>query len=203
MYPPSLPVPPSIRRSEPELSVVENTQVLLSCAAAGVPQPILSWEKEGTALTDTAGGFAILSSGELVLENAQVSESCHCAINNDKLTFKLTEINVFLTLTLFSFGSQPEDAGSYTCVASNSVGQDSQTIDLSVHTHPAFTEILGDASLNKGERLLLACGATGIPQPQITWAFNNNIIPGEKNNIHSFIIKCSFISKPVPFQNLY
>lgn len=73
---------------------------------------------------------------------------------------------------------QPDDAGSYTCVATNSVGQDSQTTTLSVHTHPIFTELLGDVALNKGERLLLACGVSGIPPPKITWAFNNNILPG-------------------------
>lgn len=83
---------------------------------------------------------------------------------------------------MLSFCTQPEDAGSYTCVASNTVGQDSQTVDVSVHTHPVLTEILGDMSLNKGERLLLACGATGIPPPKITWVFNNNIIPGEEKN---------------------
>lgn len=49
--------------------------MLLSCAVEGVPQPILSWEKEGIALTDTAGAYTILSSGELVLEHAQVGES--------------------------------------------------------------------------------------------------------------------------------
>uniref|UniRef100_A0A671W9G0 Hemicentin 1 n=1 Tax=Sparus aurata TaxID=8175 RepID=A0A671W9G0_SPAAU len=73
---------------------------------------------------------------------------------------------------------QPDDAGSYTCIATNSVGQDSRTVTLSVHTHPVFTELLGDVALNKGERLLLACGVSGIPPPKITWAFNNNIIPG-------------------------
>ncbi|XP_074524022.1 hemicentin-1 [Halichoeres trimaculatus] len=72
---------------------------------------------------------------------------------------------------------QPEDAGIYTCVATNAVGQDSQTVTLSVHTHPVFTELLGDVALNKGERLLLTCGVSGIPPPRITWAFNNNIIP--------------------------
>lgn len=77
---------------------------------------------------------------------------------------------------------QPEDSGSYTCIATNSVGQDSQTVTLSVHTHPEFTELLGDVSLNKGERLLLACGATGIPPPKITWTFNNNIIPGKASD---------------------
>uniref|UniRef100_UPI0037E9B6AB hemicentin-1 n=1 Tax=Semicossyphus pulcher TaxID=241346 RepID=UPI0037E9B6AB len=73
--------------------------------------------------------------------------------------------------------AQPDDAGSYTCVATNAVGQDSHTVTLSVQTHPVFTELLGDVALNKGERLLLACGVTGIPPPRITWAFNNNIIP--------------------------
>ncbi|TSL47575.1 Hemicentin-1 [Bagarius yarrelli] len=148
-------IPPTIRRSDPELWVVEDTRALLSCAAEGVPRPILSWEKEGIALTNTTGAYIILSSGELILENAL-----------------------------------PEDAGSYTCVATNSVGQDSQTIDLSVYTHPAFTEILQDIALNKGERLLLACGATGIPSPKITWAFNNNIIPAHYShaNGHSELV---------------
>lgn len=73
---------------------------------------------------------------------------------------------------------QPEDAGSYACVATNAVGQDSHTVTLTVHTHPIFTELLGDVALNKGERLLLACGVSGIPPPRITWAFNNNIVPG-------------------------
>lgn len=73
---------------------------------------------------------------------------------------------------------QPDDVGSYTCVATNAVGRDSRTTTLSVHTHPAFTELLVDVTLNKGERLLLACGVNGVPPPKITWAFNNNIIPG-------------------------
>ena len=50
---------------------------------------------------------------------------------------------------------------------------------LQVHTHPAFSQLLEDVALNKGERLLLACAATGTPPPTITWAFNNNIIPGK------------------------
>lgn len=58
---------------------------------------------------------------------------------------------------------QPDDSGSYTCIATNDLGQDSKTVTLSVHTHPAFTELLGDVSLNKGERLLLSCSVTGIP----------------------------------------
>ncbi|XP_051803642.1 hemicentin-1 [Acanthochromis polyacanthus] len=135
-------IPPSIREGEQEVAVVENSQTQLLCVADGIPQPTLSWEKDGSPLSEGAGEYTILPSGELVIDI-----------------------------------TQPEDAGSYTCVATNSVGQDSWTVTLSVHTHPIFTELLGDVALNKGERLLLACGVSGVPLPRITWAFNNNIIP--------------------------
>ncbi|XP_033937393.1 hemicentin-1 [Pseudochaenichthys georgianus] len=135
-------IPPSIRDGELEVAVVENSQAQLVCVVEGVPQPSLTWEKDGNPLSESTGEYTILPSGELVIDVAQ-----------------------------------PDDAGSYTCVATNSVGQDSQTTTLSVHNHPIFTELLGDVALNKGERLLLACGVSGIPPPKITWAFNNNILP--------------------------
>ncbi|XP_016146102.1 hemicentin-1-like [Sinocyclocheilus grahami] len=147
-------IPPSIRGGESEVSVVENTQALLTCVADGVPQPIITWEKDDIALTKSTGEYTILPTGELLIDSAQ-----------------------------------PEDSGSYTCVGTNSVGQDSHTIGLSVHTHPAFTELLGDVALNKGERLLLTCGVAGIPPPKITWAFNNNIIPAHANGHSELVIE--------------
>ncbi|XP_071342317.1 hemicentin-1 isoform X2 [Trachinotus anak] len=81
--------------------------------------------------------------------------------------------------------AQPDDAGSYTCVATNAVGQDSRTVTLLVHTHPVFTELLADVALNKGERLLLVCGVSGIPSPRITWALNNNVIPVHYDHMNS------------------
>lgn len=93
MHPPSFPVPPTIRRTEQELWVVENTRVLLSCAAEGVPQPVLSWEKEGIAVTET-GVYTILSSGELELESAQVKKSRH---RPEHVKFTRTDRSVILT----------------------------------------------------------------------------------------------------------
>lgn len=52
--------------------VVENSHVQLVCLAEGVPQPKLSWEKDGSPVSESAGEYTILPSGELVIDSAQV-----------------------------------------------------------------------------------------------------------------------------------
>ncbi|CAM9592142.1 unnamed protein product [Lampetra fluviatilis] len=135
-------VPPSVREGAAQLTVLEHGRLELTCAVDGLPEPTVSWEREGRALHDTPGKYALLQGGTLALEKAT-----------------------------------PADAGDYTCVAVNAVGRDSRATLVSVHVPPAFTELPGDVSLNKGERLVLGCTATGIPTPSITWSFNNNILP--------------------------
>lgn len=53
--------------------MVENSQVQLVCVVEGVPQPSLSWEKDGKPLTESIGEPTILPSGELIIDSAQVS----------------------------------------------------------------------------------------------------------------------------------
>lgn len=67
-------VPPFIHHGELELAVVENSQAQLVCLTEGVPQPTLSWEKDGKPLTESTGEYTILPSGELVIDMAQVSK---------------------------------------------------------------------------------------------------------------------------------
>uniref|UniRef100_A0A3P8SM44 Ig-like domain-containing protein n=1 Tax=Amphiprion percula TaxID=161767 RepID=A0A3P8SM44_AMPPE len=57
-----------------EVAVVENSQAQLVCIADGVPQPTLSWEKDGSPLSEGAGEFTILPSGELVIDITQVKK---------------------------------------------------------------------------------------------------------------------------------
>lgn len=72
---PTFAVPPSIRNGEHEVAVVENSQAQLVCVAEGVPQPSLTWERDGIPLFESTGEYTILPSGELVVDIAQVRES--------------------------------------------------------------------------------------------------------------------------------
>lgn len=70
-------VPPSIRGGEQEVTVVENSQAQLVCVAEGVPQPSLSWEKDGNPISESTGEYTILPSGELAIGIAQVNKETH------------------------------------------------------------------------------------------------------------------------------
>lgn len=66
--------------------MVENSQAQLVCVAEGVPQPSLSWEKDGNPLTEGTGEYTILPSGELVIDIAQVGETKGRHWDNNLLT---------------------------------------------------------------------------------------------------------------------
>ncbi|KAH0618306.1 hypothetical protein JD844_017377 [Phrynosoma platyrhinos] len=137
-------VPPKIRSAKDHYSVVENSQVLLSCVADGIPTPSMKWKKDGILLMSTMRKHISGTHGDLFVDDVV-----------------------------------PEDTGIYTCIASNVAGEDTHSINLTVHVLPTFTELPGDVALKKGERLQLMCQAAGVPVPKITWTFNNNIIPGK------------------------
>lgn len=65
------PVPPVIAAGPLELVVLEGLEALLPCAARGVPEPRVSWSREGALLR--AGRATVLPSGELLLRDVQVS----------------------------------------------------------------------------------------------------------------------------------
>jgi len=66
----------------------------------------------------------------------------------------------------------------FTCVASNAAGSARQDIRLSVNMRPAFKELPGDVTLNKGLSLALSCHAQGTPSPVISWTVNSSPYTG-------------------------
>ncbi|XP_071783895.2 hemicentin-1 [Centroberyx gerrardi] len=74
--------------------------------------------------------------------------------------------------------AEPGNGGVFTCVATNAAGSVRQDIRLSINMRPAFKELPGDVTLNKGQSLALSCHAQGTPTPVISWTANNSPYPG-------------------------
>ncbi|KAM7033975.1 hemicentin-2 [Acridotheres tristis] len=66
-------VPPIIAAGPLELVVLEGLEVLLPCAASGVPEPRVSWSREGALVR--GGKAKVLPSGELLLRDVQEGDA--------------------------------------------------------------------------------------------------------------------------------
>ncbi|XP_036128071.1 hemicentin-1 [Molossus molossus] len=140
-------VPPTIKSSGlSERAVVKYKPITLQCIANGIPNPSLTWLKDGQPVNTAQGNLKIQSSGR-VLQVARVLM---------------------------------EDAGRYTCVATNAAGEAQQHLQLHVHEPPS----LEDAGRMLNETVVvnspvqLECKAAGTPLPVITWYKDNRPLSG-------------------------
>ncbi|XP_004688211.1 PREDICTED: hemicentin-1 [Condylura cristata] len=140
-------VPPTVKSSGPsERAVVKYKPITLQCIANGIPNPSITWLKDGQPVNTAQGNFKIQSSGRVL----QIAKA-------------LTE-----------------DAGRYTCVATNAAGEAQQEIQLHVHEPPS----LDDAGKMLNETVVvnnpvqLECKAEGNPLPAITWYKDNRPLSG-------------------------
>ncbi|KAM9325336.1 hemicentin-2 [Gastrophryne carolinensis] len=72
------------------------------------------------------------------------------------------------TLTLKEV--EAEDAGEYTCVATNDAGTSSDVIQVEVGIPPQFVDFPLDAEVDVGESVKLLCSAEGSPVPTVSWS---------------------------------
>ncbi|XP_059684707.1 hemicentin-2 [Gavia stellata] len=68
-------VPPVIAAGPAELAVLEGLDVLLPCAAHGIPEPRVSWSREGAPVRGGGGKATVLPSGELLLRDIQEGDA--------------------------------------------------------------------------------------------------------------------------------
>ncbi|XP_054877662.1 myopalladin isoform X2 [Poeciliopsis prolifica] len=80
------------------------------------------------------------------------------------------------------------DAGTYTCIASNKAGQSSFNLELKVVEKemkhpPQFLEKLQNMGIPEGAPVRLECRAAGMPPPAIFWKKDNETISKTKSRI--------------------
>ncbi|XP_063265782.1 hemicentin-2 isoform X3 [Prinia subflava] len=99
--------PPVIAAGPLELAVLQGLEVLLPCAARGVPEPRVSWSREGALLR--GGRATVLPSGELLLRDVREGDagSYSCtAVNSAGRAVRRLSLSIH---TLPSFTQLPAD----------------------------------------------------------------------------------------------
>ncbi|KFM73052.1 Hemicentin-2, partial [Stegodyphus mimosarum] len=78
---------------------------------------------------------------------------------------------------LFTY-TLPDEAGVYTCIATNNVGSVEQKFNLTVLVPPVLNNFKNGDNLSivAGSSNKLYCSAQGIPVPDIVWSKDKNII---------------------------
>ncbi|XP_021050559.1 hemicentin-2 [Mus pahari] len=71
--------------------------------------------------------------------------------------------------TLIIQGLAPEDAGNYSCQATNEVGTDEETVTLYYTDPPSVSAVNAVVLTAVGEEAVLSCAASGVPPPRVIW----------------------------------
>ncbi|XP_004768021.1 hemicentin-1 isoform X1 [Mustela putorius furo] len=140
-------VPPTIKSSGlSERAIVKYKPITLQCIANGIPNPSITWLKDGQPINTAQGNLKIQSSGRVL----QIAKALM------------------------------EDAGRYTCVATNAAGETQQHLQLHVHEPPSLEDAgkMLNETVVLNNPIQLECKAAGNPLPAITWYKNNRPLSG-------------------------
>ncbi|XP_063111847.1 neural cell adhesion molecule 1 isoform X14 [Cavia porcellus] len=141
--------------AKPKITYVENQtameleeQVTLTCEASGDPIPSITWR---TATRNISSEEKTLDGHMVVRSHARVS-----------------------SLTLKSI--QYTDAGEYLCTASNTIGQDSQSMYLEVQYAP---KLQGPVAVYtwEGNQVNITCEVFAYPSATISWFRDGQLLP--------------------------
>ncbi|XP_077934173.1 hemicentin-1 [Halichoerus grypus] len=140
-------VPPTIKSSGlSERAIVKHKPITLQCIANGIPNPSITWLKDGQPVNTAQGNLKIQSSGRVL----QIAKALM------------------------------EDAGRYTCVATNAAGETQQHLQLHVHEPPSLEDAgkMLNETVVVNNPIQLECKAAGNPFPVITWYKDNRPLSG-------------------------
>ncbi|XP_057346799.1 neural cell adhesion molecule 1 isoform X15 [Manis pentadactyla] len=151
--------------AKPKITYVENQtameleeQVTLTCEASGDPIPSITWRTSTRNISSEEKASWTRPEKQETLDGHMVVRS-HARVSS---------------LTLKSI--QYTDAGEYTCMASNAVGQDSRALYLEVQYAP---KLQGPVAVYtwEGNQVNITCEVFAYPSATISWFRDGQLLP--------------------------
>ncbi|KAJ7419155.1 myopalladin [Pitangus sulphuratus] len=194
--------------------VMEGSPIIFTCKIVGIPVPKVYWFKDGkqiskknthfkmnreedgtcslhieAATNDDDGNYTIMAA------NPQVSglptPDLTWLLNSKPVlpdgTHKMLVRETGVHSLLIDPLSQ-NDAGTYTCLATNKTGQNSFSLELTVVAKevkraPMFLEKLQNCGVPEGYPVRLECRVVGMPPPIFYWKKDNETIPSNRERM--------------------
>uniref|UniRef100_A0A670KIU1 Neural cell adhesion molecule 1 n=1 Tax=Podarcis muralis TaxID=64176 RepID=A0A670KIU1_PODMU len=151
--------------AKPKITYVENKtameledQITLTCEASGDPIPSITWRTSTRNISNEEKVLLHLRSSPPTLDGRIVVRS-HARVSS--LTLK---------------DIQYTDAGEYICIASNTIGQDSQAMHLEVQYAP---KLQGPVAVYtwEGNQVNITCEVFAYPSAVISWFRDGQLLP--------------------------
>ncbi|XP_012495412.1 PREDICTED: hemicentin-1-like, partial [Propithecus coquereli] len=182
-----------------EIIVIRGKSISLECEVQGIPQPTVTWMKDGRPLTK-ARGVEILDEGRILqLKNIHVSDTGRyvcVAVNVAGMTDRKYDLSVHAPPSITGNHGAPENISvveknsvSLTCEASGiplpsitwlkdgwPVSLSSSVRVLSVPPHIVGENTLEDVKVKEKQSVMLTCEVTGNPVPKITWHKDGQLV---------------------------
>ncbi|CAL8103250.1 unnamed protein product [Calicophoron daubneyi] len=153
------------------IDVNEGQDLRLQCLATANPEPVYQWLKDEVPLTiHTLAITSDLRDTDLIKTNTTAISSRFAIHDNGRM--------------LMVRNIQANEHGTYTCIASNSVGEDRLDISVTVSSAPKFTDGKDHESpiFLRGKPNDIWCNVTGHPEPEVRWEYDLPVTgPGDRN----------------------
>nr|AGL39311.1 Down syndrome cell adhension molecule [Eriocheir sinensis] len=140
--------PPQLTYTFEPSTLQPGPSVYLKCVAAGNPTPEITWELDGTRLSNSER----MQVGQYVTVNGEV----------------VSHLNISGVLT--------NDGGQYACIASSTVGSVKHAARLNVYGLP-YIRPMDKVAVVAGENMIVHCPVAGYPIDSIVWEKNGRMLP--------------------------
>ncbi|XP_063167570.1 neural cell adhesion molecule 1 isoform X3 [Candoia aspera] len=174
--------------AKPQITFVENKtameledQIILTCEASGDPIPSITWRTSSRNISSEEKASWTRPEKQETLDG-RIEVRSHARVSS--LTLK---------------DIQYTDAGEYTCIASNTIGQDSQVMYLEVQYAP---KLQGPVAVYtwEGNPANITCEVFAYPSAVITWFRDGQLLPSSNySNIRIYNTPAASFLEVVPY----